>query len=179
MLIHMLRHAPDVFGQPFGDVSMAGISGEPIYDMSIGYDLAGIQTPKVVDFIRGLIDARESVERLRDQIPRWLGPLRELDYPTALSRSITLSTFHGCPAEEIERICEFLLTELNVHVIVKMNPPMLGKERLEHLLYDVMGYTELRVNEKAYTSGLQFDESLAICSRLTKLAATRRPAIWR
>ena len=27
-----------------------------------------------------------------------------------------------------------------------MNPPMLGKERLEHLLYDVMGYTELRVN---------------------------------
>ena len=35
---------------------------------------------------------------------------------------------------------------------MKMNPPMLGKERLEHLLYDVMGYTELRVNEKAYTS---------------------------
>ena len=141
--------------------------------MSIGYDLAGIQTPKVVDFIRGMIDARESVERLRDQIPRWLAPLRDLDYPTALSRSITLSTFHGCPADEIERICEFLLTELDVHVIVKMNPPMLGQERLEHLLYDVMGYTELRVNEKAYTSGLQFDESLEICGRLSRLAASR------
>ena len=50
---------------------------------------------------------------------------------------------------------------------------MLGKERLEHLLYDVMGYTELRVNEKAYTSGLQFDESLEICGRLTTLAASR------
>ncbi len=173
MLIHTLRHAPEVFGHPFGDVSLAGTSGEPIYDMSIGYDLAGIQTPKVVNFIRGMIDARESVDRLRDQIPRWLGPLRELDFPTALSRSITLSTFHGCPAEEIERICEFLLTELDVHVIVKMNPPMLGKDRLEHLLYDLMGYTDLRVNEKAYTSGLQFDESLAICERLTKLAASR------
>jgi putative selenate reductase len=173
MLIHMLRQAPEVFGHPFGDLSLAGISGEPIYDMSIGYDLAGIQTPKVVNFIRGMIDARESVARLRDQIPRWLGPLRELEYPTALSRSITLSTFHGCPAEEIERICEFLLTELDVHAIVKMNPPMLGKERLEHLLYDVMGYTELRVNEKAYASGLQFDESLAMCGRLTKLAASR------
>ena len=172
MLIHMLRQAPEVFGHPFGDVSLADTSGEPIYDMSIGYDLAGIQTPKVVNFIRGMIDARESVARLRDQIPRWLGPLRELDYPTALSRSITLSTFHGCPAEEIERICEFLLSELDVHTIVKMNPPMLGKERLEHLLYDVMGYTELRVNEKAYTAGLQFDESLAICGRLTKLAAS-------
>src|SRR4029077_2573009 len=162
-----------VFGNPFGDSSMAGTSGETICDMSIGYDLAGIQTPKVVNFIRGMIDARESVERLRDQIPRWLGPLRELDYPTNLSRSITLSTFHGCPAGEIERICEFLLTELDVHVIVKMNPPMLGRERLEHFLYDVMGYTDVRVNEKAYTSGLQFDESLEICGRLMRLAASR------
>ena len=173
MLVHMLRHAPDVFGHPFGDVSMAGVSGEPIYDMSIGYDLAGIQTKKVVDFVRGMIDARESVERLRDQIPRWLGSLRELDYPTALSRSITLSTFHGCPADEIERICEFLLTELDVHVIVKMNPPMLGREKLEHLLYDVMGYHDIRVNQKAYTSGLQFDESLEICGRLSRLADSR------
>ncbi len=173
MLIHMLRRAPDVFGQPFGGTSLAGTSGELIYDLSVGYDLAGIKTPKVVNFIRGMIDASESVARLRDQIPRWLGPLRELDYPTALSRSITLSTFHGCPAEEIERICEFLLTELDVHVIVKMNPPMLGKDRLEYLLYDVMGYTGLRVNDKAYTSGLQFEESLAICGRMTTLAASR------
>jgi putative selenate reductase len=173
MLIHMLRGAPKVFGNPFGDVSLAGIIGEPIYDMSIGYDLAGIQTPKVVNFIRGMIDARESVDRLCDQIPRWLAPLRELDYPTNLSRSITLSTFHGCPAGEIERICEFLLTELDVHTIIKMNPPMLGRDRLEHLLYDVMGYTDIRVNEKAYTSGLQFDESLEICGRLSRLASSR------
>jgi putative selenate reductase len=173
MLIHMLRNAPDVFGNPFGDVSMAGTFGEPIYDMSIGYDLAGIQTPKVVKFIRGMIDASKTVNRLRDQIPRWLAPLRELEYPTNLSRSITLSTFHGCPAGEIERICEFLLTELDVHVIIKMNPPMLGRERLEHLLYDVMGYTDVRVNAKAYTSGLQFNESLEICGRLSRLAASR------
>jgi putative selenate reductase len=120
-----------------------------------------------------MMDARQSVERLRNEIPRWLAPLRELDYPTALSRSITLSTFHGCPADEIERICTFLLAELDVHVIVKMNPPMLGREKLEHLLYDVLGYTDIRVNEKAYTSGLQFSESLEICARLAKLAASR------
>lgn len=173
MLIHMLRHAPDVFGHPFGEVSLAGTNGETIYDMSIGYDLAGIQSEKVVRFIRGMIDACQSVARLREQIPRWLAPLRDLDYPTAVSRSITLSTFHGCPANEIERICAFLLMELNVHVIVKMNPPMLGRERLEHLLYDVMGYHDVRVNQKAYTSGLQFDESLEVCGRLTRLAKSR------
>jgi hypothetical protein len=70
---------------------------------SIGYDLTGIRSNKVVEFIRGMIDARESIERLRNEIPRRLAPLRELDYPTELSRSITLSTFHGCPAGEIER----------------------------------------------------------------------------
>ena len=62
---------------------------------------------------------------------------------------------------------------VDVHVIVKMNPPMLGREKLERLLYDVMGYTEIRVNEKAYTSGLQFNESLEICGRLSRLAASR------
>ncbi len=45
-----------------------------------------------------------------------------------------------------------------------MNPPMLGKERLEHLLYDVLGYTELKVNPSAYTSGLQFDEAVQLCA---------------
>ena len=65
MLIHMLRHASQVFGNPFGDVSLAETAGELIYDMSVGYDLAGIQTPKVVAFIRGMIDATPSVERLR------------------------------------------------------------------------------------------------------------------
>jgi len=174
MLIHMLRCAPEEFGAPFGEVDLSGTPGETIYDMSIGYDLTGIQSEKVCGFIRGMIDATESVARLREQIPDRLKALRELDYPTRLSRSITLSTFHGCPADEIERICEFLLTELDVHVIVKMNPPMLGQQRLEHLLHDVMGYTEISVNPEAYTSGLLFDESIAMCGRLARLAESRK-----
>ena len=173
MLIHMLREAPDLFAEPLVDSGLEAIPGQPIYDMSIGYDLAGIQSDKVCDFIRGLMDATESVERLRDQIPARLSELKDLEYPTALSRSITLSTFHGCPADEIEKICRFLLTELGVDVIVKMNPPMLGKERLEQLLYDVMGYNEVSVHPEAYTNGLQFDESIAMSRRLTELAQSR------
>ncbi len=174
MLIHMLRHAPEVFGHPFGDVDMSSTTGETVYDMSVGYDLAGIQSDKVRRFIDGMIDAEPSIERLRGQIPHRLKSLRELDYPTDLSRSITLSTFHGCPADEIERICEFLLTEMDVSVIVKMNPPMLGKDALEHLLHGVMGYHAIRVNETAYTSGLMFDESIAMSRRLATLAASRK-----
>jgi putative selenate reductase len=173
MLIHMLRTAPEVFGNPFNDVDLRGTTGETIYDMSIGYDLAGIQSEKVRRFITGMIDATPTVERLRRLIPSRLAPLRDLYYPTNLSRSITLSTFHGCPAEEIERIAEFLLTEMGVHTIVKMNPPMLGKERLEHLLHDTLGYRDLTVNPSAYTSGLQFDQSIAMCWRLKELVKSR------
>ncbi len=102
---------------------------------------------------------------------------RELKYPKQLSNTLTLSTFHGCPADEIERICEFLITERDLDVIVKMNPPMLGKERLEHLLHDELGYTELTVNPSAYTSGLQFDEAVQLVDRLMRLAHSRRPQV--
>ena len=174
MLIHMLRSCPEAFGNPFGDVELQGKTGETVYDMSIGYDLAGIQSDKVGNFIRNMLDASHEVERLRNEIPHRLKQLRDLDYPTEISRSITLSTFHGCPADEIERICEYLLTEFDVHVIVKMNPPMLGKEHLEYLLHDVMGYHEVSVNPSAYTSGLLFDQSLEICGRLSRLAESRK-----
>ena len=117
-----------------------------------------------------MMDASKSLDRWRQAIPTRLKRLRDLDYPTCLSSSITLSTFHGCPADEIERICEFLIRDVGVNCIVKMNPPMLGREKVEYLLHDVMGYDEVQVNPTAYTSGLQFDESIQICDRLRDLA---------
>jgi hypothetical protein len=49
------------------------------------------------------------VDEFRAEIPTRLSALRDLDFPTRLSTGITLSTFHGCPADEIEKICTFLL----------------------------------------------------------------------
>ena len=170
MLLHMLRHSPETFGHPFGDLPMDDALGDYLFDMSVGYDLKGIQSEPVRRFMDSMLDASHEIDRLRMQLPDRYKHLRDLSYPAQISKSITLSTFHGCPAVEIERICEFLLTELGVDVIVKMNPPMLGKERLDQLLHDVMGYHEVTVNPEAYTSGLQFDDSIAICKRLDTLA---------
>ena len=113
------------------------------------------------------------ISNLRSQIPAQFKLARELDYNPKISQTLTLSTFHGCPANEIERICEFLLGERELDVIVKMNPPMLGKERLEHLLHDVLGYKDLTVNPAAYTSGLQYDEGVQLVDRLKRFAAAR------
>ena len=68
---------------------------------------------------------------------------------------------------------------MGVHTIVKMNPPMLGKERLEHLLHDTLGYSDLTVNPSAYTSGLQFDESIAMCRRMMDARQIAQPHLRR
>jgi len=168
MLIEMFRASEELTGG-----QLAGPAGDFVLDTSVGYDLAGIRSDKVRAFLDGMRDATTHVETLRRQIPGELGALRDLAFQTRLSDSITLSTFHGCPADEIERICEFLIGECDFDVIVKMNPPMLGRQRLEHLLHDVLGYTELTVNPTAYTSGLAFDEGVELCRRMTTFAATR------
>lgn len=168
MLIEMFRHSEEHTGR-----ALDGSAGEVIHDISVGYDLAGIRSEKVRLFLAGMRDASAWVARLRDEIPATFAAAHDLEFPTRLSDSITLSTFHGCPADEIERICEFLIGELDFDVIVKMNPPTLGKERLEHLLYDVLGYRELTVNPTAYGSVVPFAESVQLCERLTGFARAR------
>lgn len=169
MLIEMFRASAELSGG-----RLDGTSGDYVLDTSVGYDLAGIRGDKVRAFLDGMRDARTHVDQLRHEIPPEYAAARDLNYQTRLSDSITLSTFHGCPADEIERICEFLIGECDFDVIVKMNPPMLGQERLEHLLHDVLGYTELTVNPTAYTSGLAFDEGVELCRRMTAFAAARK-----
>jgi putative selenate reductase len=167
MLVDILRHSQ------IPGPEVAGPAGETIFDMSVGYDLAGIRSPQVCQWMASLRDAREIVEQLRQEIPAEFEHLRKIDFNTRISNSITLSTFHGCPANEIERIVEFLLGELEVHTIIKMNPTLLGREAVEHLLHDRLGYKDVRVTQEAFDKDLQFDQALEICHRLGRLAESR------
>ena len=118
MLIRMLEAS--------GAVALAPGFGRTVYDMSVGYDLAGIRSEGVQTFIRGMMDATAMVDRLRREIPDEFRRFRDLDFETALSRTLTLSTFHGCPPDEIERIIDFLLRELRLSCVIKLNPMILG-----------------------------------------------------
>ena len=77
---------------------------------------------------------------------------RDLPFPTRISDTITLSTFHGCPADEIEGIVTFLLAEMDCHVCIKLNPTLLGSEEVEHLLHDVLGYREIQLIRRPSTT---------------------------
>ncbi len=137
-----------------------------IYDFSLGYDLKGISSEAIRGFIATLRNAKPVIEKLRQEIPDRWKKYRDLPYPEEISRSITLSTFHNCPPNEIEKICHFLLTEIGMDVVVKMNPTMLGPEELSHLLHDRLGYKDIRVNEKAFAAGLQFNDGIEMVRRL-------------
>lgn len=143
---------------------------ETIFDVSVGYDLKGIQSEPIRNWLNSIKNATALVEEFRQQIPAEFSKYRDLPFKTKLAQSITLSTFHGCPAQEIESIVHFLLTEMDYHVIIKMNPPMLGKEKLEYLLYDRLGYHDLEVNPKVYQVNITFDDAVEVVRRLKSTA---------
>ena len=158
MLIEILKAS--------GKLKMAPGFGEVIYDMSVGYDLKGIQTERVQDYIRGMKDASAVVEHYRKQIPDRFSQFRDLDFPTNLSNSLTLSTFHGCPPDEIERIIDFLLNEHSLNCIIKLNPTLLGEERVLELLQGVMGYEAVNVPSKAFQTDTSWDQAQGFVQRL-------------
>ncbi|MEW6280527.1 MAG: 4Fe-4S dicluster domain-containing protein, partial [Candidatus Eremiobacterota bacterium] len=165
MLVDVLKHL-DVLG--LGDQGPAAT--DTIFDLSVGYDLKGISSQPVRSFIEQTQDASPLVDKLRPELPP---EFRDLPFRTDLVKSITLSTFHGCPKDEIERIVHFLLTEMNVSVIVKLNPTQLERGYLEHLLHEKMGYRHLTVNPKAYETSLSLEEAVGIVERLEPEAQKR------
>jgi putative selenate reductase len=167
MLLDVLK-ADNLLGLPSDRLKQ-----DTILDMSVGYDLAGIRSPPVRAWIDSMKDARAEVEAVRREIPDDLRRWRDLDFTTRLSDQITLSTFHGCPAGEIEGIVRFLLTEMDVHVTVKLNPTLLGRETVDGLLHDVLGYGEVRTRAEDFDKDLQWDQALEITDRLSEVARAR------
>jgi putative selenate reductase len=164
MLVDVAR-AEALLGRPDDPLRDA-----PVLDLSVGYDLAGIRSPAVRSWIASMKDARAEVEALRREIPGDLRRLRELDFRTALSDQVTLSTFHGCPAGEIEAMTVFLMEEMGLHVTVKLNPTLLGKEAVDGLLHDVLGYADVETRSEDFERDLQWDQALEMTDRLTERA---------
>ena len=163
MLIEMLRAS--------GRLDLHESFGYTLYDMSVGYDLAGIRSDRVLAFVRGMLEATDAIERFRGEIPAELRSLRDLEFPTRLSDSITLSTFHGCPPDEIERIIEFLMRDLGVSCVIKFNPMLLGAKETRGLLHDTLGYADVRVPDSAFERDATWEQAVDMVERLERTAA--------
>jgi putative selenate reductase len=138
--------------------------------MSVGYNLEGIRSPRVRSWIASMQNAAPLIEEFRSELSGEFQRYRDLRFPTCISDTISLSTFHGCPADEIEGIVTFLLVEMGCHVCIKLNPTLLGREEVAHLLHDVLGYREIQLHPPAFDNDLQFDEALDLIPRLQRVA---------
>ncbi|HEY7953930.1 MAG TPA: 4Fe-4S dicluster domain-containing protein [Polyangia bacterium] len=167
MLIRILREL-----DPLGMGPLAK-EAEPIFELSVGYDLAGLQAPAMRDYLAAAQNVAPILMQLRQMIPREQARLRALDYRADLVSCVTLSTFHGCPPEEIEKIARYLLGEIGVDVIVKLNPTLLGFDEVEYLLRERMGYRELAPRRAAFHGDLRWEDAIGLGRRLSDEAARR------
>lgn len=145
--------------------------GPHVFDLSVGYDLAGISSDPVASFIDGLMDASSEIERLRPLIPAPFAEWREHAFPVRIADTVTLSTFHGCPPDEIESITKHLMTRHGLDVVVKLNPTLLGFERVRGIVCDELGYDEIRLRREDFDADLQFDRGVELIDELSRFAA--------
>jgi putative selenate reductase len=150
---------------------------DTVFDISVGYDLEGIRGDKVTGFIRGLLEPGTLFEELRSELTGDLARFRDLEFPEPISDCVTLSTFHGCPADQIESIARYLLEDLGLHVIIKLNPTLLGFDAVREILHDRLGYEHLDLRREAFDVDLQYDDGIGILRRLREVAESRGSTI--
>ena len=90
-----------------------------------------------------MADASDYMPAYVDIVAQRYPQIREIEIPTQLSDSITLSTMHGCPPDEIEKICTYLLKERGLHTSVKLNPTLLGADRVRKIVNDDLGFEDI------------------------------------
>ncbi len=152
-----------------------GLDGtEPgfIFNMSAGYELKGIHSPTVQRFFDRMEDCSEALAQKIEKIAPIYPRIRELDIPTRISDSLTISTMHGCPPGEIEKIARYFIEERGYHTTIKLNPTLLGAERLRDILNTRLGY-EIEVPDIAFEHDLKYPDAIVLIRSLLASAQKR------
>ncbi len=148
-----------------------------VFNMSVGYDFDGIKSDKIDSYIENLKNSqntkiwKESIQVLENNIEKFYRFSIEDLYkiPSRVCNSITLSTLHGCPPQEIERIAIYLLKEKHLHTFVKMNPTLLGEAFVRKIL-NKMGYEYIKLNSHHFKNDLQYNDGIKMIKKLKAVA---------
>ena len=160
ILLHILK---DRFGW--------GEPGEPgfVFNMSVGYSLEGISSPGVQRFLDRMGDCSkekaEKIERLAAFYPR----AKDLRIADRMSDNVTVSTMHGCPPGEVKKIGRYFVEERKLHTTIKLNPTLLGPERVRGILNDRLGF-KTQVPDLAFEHDLQYPDGVALIRSLLESA---------
>ena len=159
IIIHILH-------REFG---FSGTSGT-LFNMSIGYNLDGILKDNVQRFLNRMQDCSTELACAKSSIRNIYPAIDDIDIPSRISDHVTLSTMHGCPPEEIEKIGLYLVREKKLHTTVKLNPTLLGAEELREILNVRLGFAT-EVPEAAFEHDLNYADALGIMGSLRAASA--------
>ena len=154
--------------------------GDPdsfVFNMSVGYDLDGIKSEKIDKYIEGMKNAKdtevwgECTEWTRSNLDRFkhidAGFVKNIS--PVISTSITESTLHGCPPEEIERIAAYLIKEKKLNTYIKCNPTLLGYDFARKRL-DSLGFDYVTFDDHHFKEDLQWADAVPMFRRLIELS---------
>lgn len=147
-----------------------------VFNISVGYNLEGIQSQKISDFIDILKEAKdtkifkECIEVLKNNINKFKKfKLDDIDkISSKITNTVTLSTMHGAKAEEILDIARHLIVNKNINTFIKCNPTLLGFENVRSIL-DNLGYNDIEIRKEDFEHDLKFDMAIDIVNELKRL----------
>ncbi|HDP75578.1 MAG TPA: putative selenate reductase subunit YgfK [Bacteroidales bacterium] len=154
VIIHILNHKLQLGTKP-----------NMVFNMSVGYNLEGIKKPNVQWFLDKMNNATDELTRMVAELKAVYPSIANIDIPAKLSDNITLSTMHGCPANEIEDIARYLLTERKLHTLVKLNPTLLGSSELREILNGKLGF-KTNVPDIAFEHDLKYPDAIKLINAL-------------
>ena len=142
-----------------------------IFNMSTGYNLEGIKSPALQRFLDRMENAEEDVKRIKAGLAPLYPAIEKMPIPARLSDNLTVSTMHGCPPDEVESIGRYFITERKYNTAIKLNPTLLGPERLRGILNTQLGY-DVCVPDEAFGHDLKYNDGVAIIRNLAAAAET-------
>lgn len=163
-----------------------------VFNMSVGYNLEGIKTERMNNFIEDLKDSsrNEKFLQYKDELTAKLNDdnvrqilkqsiNREINFEKVISdlqnispnisQSVTLSTMHGCPPAEIEAIAKYLIKEKGLHTYVKLNPTLLGYEKVVSILHQ-LGFRYIELDRASFEHDINYAAAVPMLKRLQNFA---------
>ncbi len=161
VLIHFLKE--------YLELSRSKDTSGVIFNMSVGYDLKGIQSEKMDRFIIRMLNPSQEIITYIEMIQSTLPGRAPVPVPGDIVHSVTISTMHGCPPEEIESMACYLIREKGLHTYVKLNPTLLGKDEVKKILRSG-GYGYISIKDGTFEKDLQYDDAVKLIRNLQKFA---------
>ena len=149
-----------------------------VFNMSVGYDLTGIQSKKIDAFLNNMKDASQAEEfqHCKEVLGRRLGSFQNFKgadleaVSPAICSSVTVSTMHGCPPSETEKIAMHLLENKKLNLLLKCNPTLVGYDDARKAL-DSLGFSYIQFEHESFDHDLQYDDAIPMLHRIQTKAA--------